>query len=399
VGFPLFILGAPALATLLTVLALWLLRPVADRLNLLDHPRGRKDHAQPTPVTGGLAMAFGSIVIAGSLHPDRSLVAFIVAALIVVVVGLWDDIYDLRWWWRILAQVVAALVMVEVGGVRVEQLGQLVGVQGTGLGLLSVPFTVFATVGIINAVNMIDGIDGLAGSLVLAALLMLAGAAVYAGNFSLAERTLILAGAVTGFLAWNLRHPWRPRATVFMGNAGSAFLGLVIAWVSFRLTQNAVHPVSPVLALWLLPIPIMDCLVLIVRRTRQGRSPFDAGRDHIHHFMLDVGISPGWISLSLTAFSLTAGLAVGEAMRADVPNIVLLAAYGLLCALWYWITLRQERLLAIVSPVPSRRRSAAAIDRVGVQANVQTDPATHGGVAPQDLRTPARRGDQLPPED
>jgi len=333
------------LAALLTAAALLLLKPVAARLHLLDHPQGRKDHAQPTPVTGGLAMAVGSMTIVGLLQPGSGLLAFVLAATLLVVVGLMDDIHDLRWWWRILAQAVAALLMVQLGGVRIEQLGQLVGVSGTGLGVLSVPFTVFATIGIINAVNMVDGVDGLAGSLVLAALVMLAAAGLYAGNGMLAERTLILAGAVAGFLAWNLRHPWRKRAKVFMGNAGSAFLGLVIAWVSFRLTQNPGHPVSPVLALWLLPIPIMDCLVLIARRLRDGRSPFAAGRDHIHHFMIDAGITPGWVTFWLTGVSLLCGLLIGLAMRANVSTLVLLLAFVALCVFWYWLTARRERVI------------------------------------------------------
>ena len=336
---------APPLAALLTVAALWLLKPVAARLNLLDHPRGRKDHDFPTPVTGGLAMAAGSLTVAVGMQAGQPWIAFTVAALLLVAVGLLDDIFDVRWWWRILVQVIAALLMVQWGGVRIEQLGQLVGMTGTGLGLLAVPFTVFATVGIINAVNMIDGIDGLAGALVLAALVMLAAAGMYAGNGLLADRALILAGAVAGFLAWNMRHPWRKRAKVFMGNAGSAFLGLAIAWISFQLTQNPGHPVSPVLALWLLPVPVMDCLVLIARRTREGRSPFDAGRDHIHHFMIDAGITPGWVTFWLTSFSLLCGFLIGLGMRANIPNLALLVAFLGLCIWWYWLTARRERAI------------------------------------------------------
>ena len=201
-------------------------------------------------------------------------------------------------------------------------------------------------VGIINAMNMIDGADGLAGMLGLAALAMLCAASVYAGNLMLAERVAVLCGALAGFLVWNLRFPWRPRARVFMGNAGSGFLGLVIAWVSFRLTQNDGHPVNPVLALWLLPIPVMDTLVLIVRRLQEGRSPFAAGRDHIHHMMQDAGFGPTRAAFWLTVFSLACGLVVGQAMRLDVPNPLLLAAYIALCVGWYLLTRDRARAVA-----------------------------------------------------
>jgi UDP-GlcNAc:undecaprenyl-phosphate GlcNAc-1-phosphate transferase len=357
-GFdPTAALGAFAL----TCLLLWLLQPVATRLDLLDHPRGRKDHAHPTPITGGLAMALSSL-LAFAVTPNlsRSLQAFGVASVIVVVLGLWDDKRDLRWYWRILGQVSAALVIIYWGGVRVEQLGPLFGFGGTSLGFLAVPFTVFATVGIINAMNMIDGADGLAGLLGLVALVMLSAAAIYAGNAVLAERVSVLAGALASFLLWNVRFPWRPRAKVFLGNAGSAFLGLVIAWVAFRLTQNAGHPVNPVLALWLLPIPVMDTLVLIVRRLREGRSPFSAGRDHIHHFMQDAGFGPTRAGLWLAAFSLLCGLLAGQAMRMDIPNPLLLLAYGLLCAGWLWLSSNRERTIAFFRRLSGARSVPAA---------------------------------------
>jgi len=334
-------------AFVLAALLPWWLEPAARRLDLMDYPKGRKDHERPTPVTGGLAMAIASVLAywaAPNLTP--SIQAFCIAAVLLVVVGLWDDKHDLRWYWRILAQVLAALVVIFWGGVRVEQLGPLFGLGQTSLGFLSVPFTVFAMVGIINAMNMIDGADGLAGMLGLAALAMLCAASVYAGNLVLAERVAVLCGALAGFLVWNLRFPWRPRARVFMGNAGSGFLGLVIAWVAFRLTQNDGHPVNPVLALWLLPIPVMDTLVLIVRRLQEGRSPFAAGRDHIHHMMQDAGFGPTRAAFWLTVFSLACGLVVGQAMRLDVPNPLLLAAYIALCVGWYLLTRDRTRAVA-----------------------------------------------------
>lgn len=340
------LMGA-VVAFALTTLVLFFLQPLASRLHLLDHPQGRKDHAHPTPVTGGIAILVGCLVaFFGIQASTSSLHAFSIAAILVVAVGVYDDLRDLRWYWRILAQSAAALIIIYWGGVRIAQIGPALGLGEFSLGWLAVPLTVFATVGIINAMNMIDGADGLAGLLGLAALAMFAAAAVYAGNVALANRLSVLCGALAGFLAWNVRLPWRPRAKVFLGNAGSALLGLVIAWVAFRLTQNPGHPVNPVLALWLLPIPVMDCLVLIVRRLQEGRSPFSAARDHIHHFMQDAGFGPTRAAVWLTLFTLACGMLVAQAMRLDIPHPALLAAFLLLCLGWYLLTRDRERAVA-----------------------------------------------------
>src|SRR5690606_1152872 len=162
-------------------------------------------------------------------------------------------------------------------------------------------------------------------------------------NAVLAGQTLVLAGAVAGFLLWNFRLPGRRQAAAFMGNSGSALLGLAIAWVCFRLTQNPGHPVSPVLALWLLPVPVIDCLVLIVRRTREGRSPFSAGCDHIHRGWPAAGWGPMGTATVLAAFGLLCGLAAGQAMRLDVPNVLILAAFVATCVGWYRLSTNRRR--------------------------------------------------------
>ena len=333
------------------MLVQWLLHPVAHRLDLLDHPKGRKDHSHPTPITGGLAMAVGILVTVWATPEvmGSAWIAFSLASTVLIVVGLLDDKYDLPWWLRIGAHVVAALIMALMGGVQIEQLGPVFGLGDTSLGILSLPFTVFATVGLINAINMIDGADGLAGSLVLTALVMLVAASLYAGNGVMADRVLIMVGAVAAFLWFNLRFPWQPRAKLFMGNAGSAFLGFVIAWVSFRLTQNPGHPVSPILALWLIPVPVMDTLVLMARRLRDGQSPFKADHNHIHHVLRGSGLSPMQKVVFLSVFSGVCGLACGQALRMDVPEPLLLGAFFVLCAAWYWLTSRRDRAVRLFS--------------------------------------------------
>ena len=330
---------------------IWALQPVARRLGLLDHPRGdRKHHAHATPVTGGLGMilAITLLFLFAPVPMSPAKWAFLLGSALLVVVGLLDDIYDLRWWWRILAQMVAALIMVYLGDVRVEQLGRAFGLDDLSLGALSVPFTVFATVGLINAINMIDGADGVAGILVAAALSMLGAAAWYAGNGALAFISVCLCAAVIGFLMHNFPLPWRPGARVFMGNAGSAFLGYVIAWIAFRLTQNAAHPVSPVLALWLVAIPVMDCLVLIVRRLREGRSPFSADRNHIHHLMRDAGFTSSGLAWVLAAIALVLGLAIAVAMRLNISDPVLLGLFVVLCVSWFLASADRRRAVSLM---------------------------------------------------
>lgn len=362
-------------AAALTFVIQWLLMPVAHRWNLLDFPNGRKDHAHPTPITGGIAMAIGILVTAWATldHVGAPLLAFTLGSALLIVVGLLDDKYDLPWAVRICAQVAAALIMVYVGDVRVQHLGPVFGLGDVSLDWLAVPMTVFATVGLINAINMIDGADGLAGSLVLTALVMLAAACLYSGNTVMFERVVILVGAVAAFLWFNLRFPWRPRAKLFMGNAGSAFLGFCIAWVAFRLTQNPGHPVSPVLALWLLPVPVIDCLVLMARRLRAGHSPFKADHNHVHHLLRAGGFSPMHKAVFLSLFSGLCGLVAGQALRLDVPEPLLLLAFIGLCVGWYWLTSRRDRVIDTIarvrgaSPV-ARVRLASSAWRGGAQA-------------------------------
>lgn len=345
--------GLELLAAFSAVVALiYLLDPVARRIGLLDHPGGRKDHAAPTPVTGGMAIAIGTIIPALLLtHMTPQLKGLGVAAAILLVTGIVDDLKDLRWQIRILAQAAAGLAIALIGHVQVEQIGPIFGLGPMALGGLSIPFTVLATVGLINALNMCDGLDGLAGSMALCALVMLIAASVYAGNRDLTYGLTLIAGAVAGFLAFNLRTPWRKRASVFLGNSGSAYLGLVIAWASFRLTQNPVYPVTPVLAPFLIAPPVIDCLTLIARRIAYRRSPFAADRTHVHHLMLEGGFTPTGVVLSLSAASFTLGLGAALALLADVPIPLFPVAFIALIAGWYALSAKHERAVALFAAI------------------------------------------------
>jgi UDP-GlcNAc:undecaprenyl-phosphate GlcNAc-1-phosphate transferase len=324
--------------------------PLAHRLGLVDAPNGRKDHANITPVSGGLAMLF-AILLCGflaSADPGQGAIGFVLAASLLVVTGVLDDRFDLPWWFRMGVQVLAALLLVYVDGARIDRLGSMFGFEIASLGMWSVPFTVFATVGAINAVNMVDGMDGLAGSLVLTCLVVVLLEAINVGYASLTSQLPVLIGAVAGFLLLNMRWPGRKHAGVFMGNSGSAMLGLVVAYLIIRLTQHPLQRVDPVMALWVLPVPLIDCLVLMLRRLRQGRSPFSADHDHFHYLMREAGFGPFCVAISLSGVSVLYWLLVHLALTNGVAPVFVFASFVSLCLFWYWLTASRERAVGFL---------------------------------------------------
>jgi UDP-GlcNAc:undecaprenyl-phosphate GlcNAc-1-phosphate transferase len=225
-------------------------------------------------------------------------------------------------------------------------------VDNFSLGWIAIPVTIFVVVGMINALNMADGVDGLAGGQAVVSLLLFVCFALYAGNDSVAERLLAVAAAVLGFLCWNLRRPGLARAEVFLGDAGSMLLGFIIAWTAIRLSQNPAHPVSPVLGPWTIALPLIDCCSLIIRRLRQGRSPFAGDREHLHHLLLDAGYSQTTIAVGGMIVSLLLGLGAAVALKLGMYRPLLVALFFVLIALHYRLTSDRERAVQFFRRLP-----------------------------------------------
>jgi UDP-GlcNAc:undecaprenyl-phosphate GlcNAc-1-phosphate transferase len=355
-----------AFALVLCAVVLPMALPLARRLGLVDHPGGRKDHVGAVPVIGGLVifLALALSFLGFETRMSVQSITFVSCAGLMVLVGQLDDIYDLHWSWRIAAQTVAALAMIYIAGLEADNLQDVFGFAGANVGFLAVPFTVFIVVGVINALNMSDGVDGLAGTLSLVSLGLFTGFALYSGDVLQAERLLALCAALIGFLLWNHRLPWQPKAKVFLGNGGSMLLGFIIAWTSVRLTQDTAHPVSPVLGPWTLALPLIDCVTLMFRRWRQGKSPFAADRHHMHHMLLDAGLRPTVVVLLLGSLSLLLGLGAALAIKAGVHRPLLVLVFLVLLAGWYVFSrdydlavARVRRLTRRPAPVASRQGS------------------------------------------
>ena len=337
---------------------------LAPALELLDAPDGRKDHAHPVPVVGGLAIfasAWGTIALHG-VAPEA---AYLFAALsLVIAVGLWDDAVCIAPWVKLAIQVLASLVMVAGAGVILRTVGDLIGWRPIGLAALAVPMTVFATVGVINSFNMIDGLDGLCGSLALVAFGWYAAAAAAGGQPALLPAALAFCGATAGFLMFNLRTPWQPRARAFLGDAGSLMLGFALAWLAIDLTQRGGGAFYPIAALWVVLVPLADCVSVMARRLERGQNPFVADRRHIHHYLLRRGLAPHRVLAILVAISTLCGAVgfFGWYLRAPESVLFWPFFFGFF-AYHRWIKGAWTRLEAHPQPGPEPDRASSGEER------------------------------------
>ena len=311
----------------------------AQRFGLVDHPAGRKNHAAPTPLIGGLAM-FLALAVAfalAGLLPVQS-VSLMLAVLVTVGIGVADDAHEIGHRSKFFAQLVAALLIVSGTEVHVMRLGDLFGAGDVVLDKWSHLITVVSIIGLMNAINMIDGLDGLAGSQVLVALLVLAGVAASAGS-PWALELAIVAGAVAGFLVFNMRSPWRPRARTFMGDTGGLLLGLLLAWYAVRLGGAPGASLRPITAVWIIAVPLLDMGAVMFLRMTQHKSPFLADRQHLHYVLHDAGLSVSQVVAMMAGLSIALSALALAAQAHGVPEaamfvgfVALLLAYGGLLA-------------------------------------------------------------------
>jgi len=307
----------------------------ALQLGVVDVPGGRKHHHGEIPLVGGLGMFGGLTLIAlatGTFFTAQA--PFFAAISLLVITGFIDDRSGLSPKLRFALQAVAALIMVYGADVRLENFGNLFGFGDVTLGRWSAPITVFAVLGVINAINMIDGVDGLAGGVALIALLIFSAFAASAG-FLFMTLLLPLASVIIGFMAFNLRTPWRSHASVFMGDAGSVLLGFSLAWYAVDLAQ-ARHAFTPITAIWILAIPLMDTTALMVRRVRKGRSPFSADREHLHHILQRAGYTPGQTVAIVYALSLLLAAIGVTGWWLKVPEYVMFYSFMTLFGLYFY---------------------------------------------------------------
>jgi len=324
-----------AVAFCATVVLLRLFVRAAKHFSLVDVPYGRKAHQGVVPLVGGIAMFAAFIfTVFLSREPLTAFNSLLSGLVLLIVVGVLDDLHDLSANSRLVAQLVAALLVTSWGGVTVHELGNLFGSGSTTLGSWSIVFTVVCIIGTINAINMTDGIDGLAGTIVLFAAVTFAMLAQSAGLFRHATMLFVLSGVLAGFLTFNLRTPWRKQAAVFMGDSGSMMLGFALAWFAIDLSSPQRAALAPMTAVWIIGLPLMDMASVMARRIARGSSPFRADSQHLHHLLQRVGYPVSVVTVMVVSANLVLGLGAIAAEKMQVPAyfmfygfMVLLFAY------------------------------------------------------------------------
>jgi UDP-GlcNAc:undecaprenyl-phosphate GlcNAc-1-phosphate transferase len=273
-----------------------IIRDIFHSYNVVDRPDFRKVHAYPIPRLGGIAIAiayaFALVRLVGSGNDDALLLRIFPGAGVIVLIGILDDFFNLSPRYKFAGQVVAAVVAFWAG-LRIGALGGIVLPIA-----ISLPLTVFWLLLSTNALNLIDGLDGLCAGMGCVGAAALYAAALIQGNVALQQSTLPLIGALLGFLFYNFS-----RATMFLGDSGALLIGFLLGCYGIMFTERAtgLEELAPLLAI---SVPLMDLSLSVVRRSLMGRPIFSADRGHIHHRLLDRGLTRGRVVLVMLLWAI-----------------------------------------------------------------------------------------------
>ena len=339
------IAAALVTALLISFIATPFVKSIAQMVGAVDVPKdNRRMHTHPIPRMGGLAIFLGFLLSALIFIPmSQPLRGMLLGSVIIVILGIFDDIYALPAMPKLIVQIAAALVAVLHGNVIQVLSNPNVFSENPywTLGKLAIPLSVIWIVAITNAVNLIDGLDGLAvGVSTISSMTMLVIAMLVSEN-AVALMMAALAGGCIGFMPYNLNP-----AKIFMGDVGSQFLGFVLACVSimglFKM-HTVITFIVPLLAMF---IPLMDTVAAFFRRIIHRQSPFHADRGHIHHRLLAMGLNQKQTVAVLYGISAVMGLiAVLFTGRSNLERtICVVAAFVISLAVWLYVFWKNPHL-------------------------------------------------------
>jgi UDP-GlcNAc:undecaprenyl-phosphate/decaprenyl-phosphate GlcNAc-1-phosphate transferase len=331
------ILLSIAIAFTITFLAIPVIIFVAEKKKLFDVPdASRKLHTLPIPSLGGLGIFAGFVLSSMIMIPFESapdFQYFFAAALVIFFLGLKDDILDISAINKFIGQALAAFLIIYKGNIQIQSMHGFLGIEELPP-MFSLLFTYLTVIVIINSFNLIDGVDGLASSLALMAALIFG---IYFSMVKMVPYAILsfaLAGSLIAFLIFNFQP-----AKIFMGDTGSLLLGLMHAILVIKFINVAQKPDTPfpieassaAIGFSILMIPLLDTLRVFAIRITHRRSPFSPDRNHIHHLLLDRGMSHRVVTLTLVTVNI-AFVALAYALRSLGTTLILGAIFSIFFA-------------------------------------------------------------------
>ncbi len=305
----------------------------AASISFIDLPNERKVHQTGIPRIGGLAMVCGALVsVLLWCELDRFAVSYLIGAGILFVFGVLDDVRNLNYKIKFGGQLLAVLLPVVYGGVKIVHFPFLP-LDMILPDYLAIPFTIFVLLGITNAINLSDGLDGLAGGTTLLALGVIVVLGYLGNGISSMLISLAVIGSIAGFLRYNT-HP----AQVFMGDSGSQFLGFSAGLLAIHVTQNVNTALSAALPLLILGLPVLDTLTVMIQRISEKRSPFSPDQNHIHHKLLKLHFDHHEAVFFI--YVVQSGLILGAYLLRYESDLLITGLYMLFCLAIVW-ALRQ----------------------------------------------------------
>ncbi len=300
---------------------------LAHKIKAIDVPKDeRRVHKKPIPLIGGLAIFYGFVIsVLCFAVIDRPTMGILIGSLIMVTIGVIDDMRDLNAKVKLIFQIIAALIVIYFGievNYIANPLSGWFGPKYINLGLWSIPLTIVWIVGVTNAVNLIDGLDGLAVGVSSIASVALLSLTILSQNLNVAIIIAALAGAGFGFLPYNFNP-----AKIFMGDTGSTFLGFVLACISIQGLMKMYALISFAVPVLILGLPIFDTVFAILRRIAKKKPIMSPDRGHLHHRLIDMGFSQRQtVTILYTLTSLLCLTAVVMALKDALRGLILVFA-------------------------------------------------------------------------
>lgn len=360
---------------IITFLAVPVIIKIAETKNLYDVPDGRKLHSKPVASLGGIGI-FGGFFLASllsiSVKANPEFQYFFASAIVIFFLGIKDDILILTATKKFIGQVLAAAIIIHLGGIRIDSMYGLLGIFDLPEAV-SLAISYMTIIVVTNAYNLIDGVDGLAGTLGLLTMSVFGAYFFMVGMPAYALMAFAMGGSLLAFLIFN----YNP-AKIFMGDTGSLMLGIVnailaIKFITVSASPAAVFPIESAVAVGfsILMVPLADTLRVFSIRILQGRSPFTPDRNHIHHLMLDRGLNHKHVTLSCLLLNVIF-ITIAYFGRSMGPTYVMLTILGTAFAVLTLIVYAKKPVARIQAVPAAEDGSKPALTKV---VPISTDAA------------------------